>query len=136
MSEPILFDTSVWIDFIQKRENSQSNLLKEYLLKNKPICLCPPIIQEILQGFKMEEQFEKMKFSLYQLILLECSHYFGHVSAATLYFKLRKMGITIRKPNDCLIAWYAIQNRVKLCHNDLDFDLIAKSSDLQIVSFE
>lgn len=59
MSEPILFDTSVWIDFIQKRENSQSNLLKEYLLKNKPICLCPPIIQEILQGCNWKNSLKK-----------------------------------------------------------------------------
>jgi predicted nucleic acid-binding protein len=135
MSEPILFDTSVWIDFIQKRDNPQSSLLKEYLLQNNPICLCPPIIQEILQGCKLEEQFEKMKFSLHQLTLLECQHYFANVGAATLYFKLRKSGITVRKPNDCLIAWYAINNKIKLCHNDSDFELIAKATELEIIKF-
>jgi predicted nucleic acid-binding protein len=54
------------------------------------------------------------------------------VGAAKLYRNLRKKGITIRKPNDCLIAYYAITNDIELVHNDSDFDLIAENSTLKI----
>jgi predicted nucleic acid-binding protein len=34
---------------------------------------------------------------------------------------LRKQGITIRKPNDVLIATFCIENGFTLIHNDRDF---------------
>lgn len=70
-------------------------------------------------------------------MLLPCLHLppiKAAVSAANLYRTLRKKGVTIRKPNDCLIACYAIQHGVDLCYNDRDFDLIAQHSSLKIFS--
>ncbi|MEQ8878296.1 MAG: PIN domain-containing protein, partial [Cyclobacteriaceae bacterium] len=54
------------------------------------------------------------------------------IDAAKLYHSLRKKGTNIRKPNDCLIAWYAIHHDLTLVHNDQDFDLIAKHTPLKI----
>ena len=51
--------------------------------------------------------------------------------AANLYRDLRKKGITIRKPNDCLIAIYAIKNEISILHDDKDFTNIAAFSGLQ-----
>jgi predicted nucleic acid-binding protein len=53
--------------------------------------------------------------------------------AAKLYRELRKKGITVRKPNDCLIATYAIRNNIALLQDDKDFRLIAQHSKLKIV---
>jgi predicted nucleic acid-binding protein len=55
------------------------------------------------------------------------------IEAANLYRKLRKKGITVRKPNDCLIAVYAIRNNIALLQDDKDFQLIAKYSKLKII---
>jgi len=44
------------------------------------------------------------------------------ISAAKLYFDLRKKGVNIRKSTDCLIAQIAIENNVLLVHNDTDFE--------------
>jgi len=52
--------------------------------------------------------------------------------AAELYKSLRKKGITIRKPVDCMIASVAIEYDIQLLHNDRDFDHIAKRSKLRI----
>jgi hypothetical protein len=57
------------------------------------------------------------------------------VEAAQLYGSLRKKGLTIRKPNDCLIAVHAIRYQMALCHDDSDFELIAAQSELQVVRF-
>ena len=133
MSEPILFDTSVWINFFQKRNNSQTELLKHYLAEDKLICICPPIIQELLQGCKNKLQFDQLDFDLRQLILLDCGHYRASHEAARIYFDLRKSGITIRKPNDCLIAWYALEYRINLCHNNSDFELIKAGFEIKTI---
>lgn len=41
--------------------------------------------------------------------------------AAQIYSVLRSKGVTIRKSNDCLIAWYAMTSDAVLFHWDRDF---------------
>ncbi|MGA0555310.1 PIN domain-containing protein [Larkinella sp. VNQ87] len=55
---------------------------------------------------------------------LEADPYRMADKAAGLYRSLRQSGTTVRKPNDCLIAAYAIHFNLKLVHNDIDFDRI------------
>ena len=56
------------------------------------------------------------------------------IGAANLYRMLRKKGVTIRKPNDCLIAQYAIFYDIPVLHSDVDFDQIARHSPLRIAA--
>ncbi|MDR0909492.1 MAG: hypothetical protein LBM77_06965 [Spirochaetaceae bacterium] len=55
------------------------------------------------------------------------------VKSAEIFRSLRTKGITIRKPNDCLIAAYCILNDLALLHHDRDFDPIEKHFGLQVV---
>ncbi len=54
------------------------------------------------------------------------------VEAAQLYRTLRKKGVTIRKPNDCLIAQYALFYDLPILHNDSDFTQIALYTALRV----
>ena len=72
-----------------------------------------------------------MKKSFEDLIVLKWNATEAAISAATLYRKLRQKGVTIRKPNDCLIAAFALHFDVELCHNDRDFDAIAARTKLK-----
>lgn len=47
--------------------------------------------------------------------MLELDTVEAAIGAADLYRALRKKGITIRKSNDCLIAYYAIAHNVLFC---------------------
>ena len=47
-----------------------------------------------------------------------------------------KKGVTIRKPNDCLIAYYGLFHSVPILHNDSDFVQIARYTALEMVSAE
>ncbi len=51
--------------------------------------------------------------------------------AADIYRSLRRKGITIRKPIDCMIAAVAIENGLLLLHNDRDFDELARHTALK-----
>lgn len=64
MNQPIIFDTSVWIELIQQKTTARALLLKEYIRENKPVWLTPTILQEVLQGTKNNQEFEQLKNAL------------------------------------------------------------------------
>jgi predicted nucleic acid-binding protein len=132
MNQAIIFDTSVWIELIKQRDTEKSLLLHEYILSNKPLWLTPTIVQEVLQGSKNSQEFESLKDSMLGYRCLMINPVDAAIKAAQLYSSLRQKGVTIRKPNDCLIAVYALNFDVEICHNDSDFDLIAQNSSLKI----
>ena len=136
MRKDIIFDTSVWIELIQKQKTVRAQLLRDYIEDNKPIWLTPTILQEVLQGTKNAQQFVKFKSLLSGFNCLMMNPIEAAIEAAQLYSSLRQKGVTIRKPNDCLIATYALHFEIEICHNDSDFDLIAQNSSLKITTFE
>lgn len=56
------------------------------------------------------------------------------IGGAELYRFLRKKGVTIRKPNDCLIAYHAISYKIPILHNDADLGQIAQHTPLRFVT--
>jgi predicted nucleic acid-binding protein len=134
MKKDIIFDTSVWIEIIQKQKTPRALLLREYIEDDKPIWLTPTILQEVLQGTKNLQQFTKFKSLLSGFNCLIMNPIEAAIQSAQLYRSLRQKGVTIRKPNDCLIAVYALSFDVEICHNDSDFDLISQNSALKITS--
>jgi predicted nucleic acid-binding protein len=126
----LLFDTSIWVDFIRGISTPKSELLRSYLEEDRDVFINPTVYQEILQGCKQKSQFDKVSNLLNALNLLEINGYEAAHGAANIYQTLRSKGITIRKPNDCIIAYYAINFNCELVQNDSDFDLIAKEYPL------
>jgi len=127
----VLVDTSVWINFFKGQETPSTILLKNNLT-NFIIATCPVIIQEVLQGVLSDKEFRSVNSHFSGLLKLVDDPYELAINAAELYREIRKKGFTIRKPNDCLIACYAIKNKVKLLHDDKDFKFIAQNSNLLI----
>jgi predicted nucleic acid-binding protein len=127
----VLVDTSVWINFFKGQETPSSILLKNNLT-NFIIATCPVIMQEVLQGIISDKEFKSVNSHFNSLVKFVDNPYELAVEAAKLYREIRKKGFTVRKPNDCLIACYAIKNNVKLLHDDKDFKFIAQNSNLLI----
>ena len=129
----LIVDSSVWIDgFNPKINTPEKAILKQLILNDYPIYLCPIIYQEILQGIREEKVFAQMKSVLQQYRMLNFDLMYVTNHAIDLYRYLRKKGITIRKSVDCLIASYAIIANMHILHNDSDFEQIAKESKLKI----
>lgn len=131
MSEPLIFDTSVWIDFLQNKSNPPSDLLTSYIEGNDQVLLTPTILQEVLQGIRDDAQYRHIKEILSYFTTLQLPPIQAAVGSADLYRSLRKKGLTIRKSNDCLIAFYAIEFSTALVHSDSDFDLISTHAKLK-----
>lgn len=132
LRKQLLFDSSVWIDFLQNDESAESELLSDYIENDDPVVLIPTVIQEVLQGIRDDAQFKKIKDIFTYFSVLQMAPVAAAIGAAELYRTLRKKGVTIRKSNDCLIAIHAIEFSVPLVHADSDFDLISKHSKLKV----
>ena len=116
----ILADTSVWIDYLNGKESSLTNILDKALIDGL-VSIGDLIFLEILQGIKTEREYNKTRTAL---ALLEQYEMFGHTmveKCAENFRFLRKKGITIRKTNDVIIATFCIENDLPLLFSDRDF---------------
>ncbi len=129
----ILVDTTVWIDFFTGRSLPHVAILEDLIENREDICTCGIILTEVLQGIRKDTEFRKTRDLFKTLVLLPMS-YAVFLRSAEIYRKLRKKGITIRKPLDCMIASTAIENDVQLLHNDKDFHPIEKHCGLKVLS--
>ena len=85
---------------------------------------------EVLAGARDESHLTTLRQVLAQaaVIPMEASDY---DRAAELYRRCRRQGETVRKLLDCLIAAVAIRAGIPVLHNDRDFDVLARHTELQ-----
>ena len=104
----VLIDTSVWIDFLNGIKNRQSETMAKALEQDTEVFICPPVIQEVLQGIRDDNEHDNLKDKLFSLNILSIDSLDAALGASELYRILRKKGVSIRKTNDTLIAYYCI----------------------------
>lgn len=126
----ILVDTSVWIDHFHGSKNSNSDRLKTAIHAADDIGICGIICMEVLQGIRREKELAVVRSILDDLLYLP-EQKSTFISGADIFRFLRKKGLTIRKPVDCIIAAVCIENSAFLLHNDRDFEVIARHFPLQ-----
>ncbi|MDQ6904605.1 MAG: PIN domain-containing protein [Bacteroidota bacterium] len=129
-----IVDTSTWINYYNAVEDENSELVNK-LIDDDEIIILPVILQETLQGIRKDNVFDLTKDLLLSYHYLNIDPVYSAIRAAELYRFLRKKGLTIRKPNDCLIAASCIEFNIPLLHNDKDFDNIAKHTSLKIYKY-
>ena len=128
----VIVDTTVWVDFFTDKLKPHVAALESSIKQKNDICICGIILTEVLQGIRKEEDYKKIKELFDKLIFLPMAHA-SYIKAAEIYRSLRRKGITIRKPLNCMIASVAIEHDIPLLHNDRDFDLIEKHCGLKSV---
>lgn len=123
----ILIDTSIWLDYLGRRQKPQTEEAVRILRTPSRVAICPTVLQEVLQGARNEVGFARIRRQLVQLAWREFKdQQLGATQAARVYAALRWIGLTVRKPNDCLIAQIAVEHGLTLLHDDPDFEKIAK----------
>jgi predicted nucleic acid-binding protein len=129
----ILVDTTVWIDFFAARSLPHVVALETIIKRRENICICGIILAEVLQGIRQDTEFRKTR-DLFNILILLPMPYTVFLRSADICRKLRKIGITIRKPLDCMIASVAIEDDIPLLHNDKDFQPIERHCGLKVLS--
>jgi predicted nucleic acid-binding protein len=126
----ILVDTSVWIDYFADRPAAWVEQLSELLEGGGDVATCELVLVEVLQGIRDDRICQKTQEYLEALAVLHMTHG-TFLRSVQVYRSLRKKGITIRNPVDCVIASVALENDVTLLHNDRDFAVIAEHFPLR-----
>ncbi|NCO34900.1 MAG: VapC toxin family PIN domain ribonuclease [Armatimonadetes bacterium CG2_30_59_28] len=128
----IMIDTSVWVDFLHGVSAPHVETMEGCLEESVGICVCGVILMEVLQGIRDDKEYAETKAHLDALLFLPMG-YTTFVRSADMYRSLRRKGITIRKPVDCLIASVCMEHDVLLLHNDRDFDPIEVHCGLRTI---
>ena len=128
----LVVDTSVWVDYFNGVENPQTDFLNAILDKT-PILIGDLILAEVLQGFRHDPDFEKVRRILGKFMQESMVNPVLAVQSARNYRFLRQKGITVRKTMDSLIATFCIENDHELLHNDSDFDGYEKHLGLRVI---
>ena len=128
----ILVDSSVWVDYFNARTTPQTDLL-DRLLGTERLLIGDLILAEVLQGFRSDLDFHRVRR---HLEALEFSPMVGRdiaLLAAQNYRLLRARGVTVRKTIDALIATFCIKNSHRLLHSDRDFDGFERYLGLRVL---
>ena len=116
----VLVDSSVWIDFFNGTENTETDKLSE-ILGLEEVVIGDLILAEVLQGFRSDTDYKTAKNVLTALTVYDLLGKELAIKSANNFRKLRKKGITIRKTADVIIATYCIENKIPLLFTDKDF---------------
>ena len=128
----VLVDTTVWVDFFGGKSTPEVREVERMLDEGEDICTCGVILTEVLQGIREDDDYQRTlsRFSSFMFLPMDRQTF---VRAAVLYRSLRRRGITIRKPVDCMIASVSIEHDIALLHKDRDFNPIETHCGLKVV---
>ena len=126
----MLIDTSVWI-LLFRGATEFLSAFKESIA-GQSYYLSRLTQTELLQGAKDEREWLELNDYLMNQDYIELKSS-TFITAARIYYNLRRQGITVRNTIDCLIAASAIENDLLLIHCDRDFEKIALGTNLKQV---
>jgi predicted nucleic acid-binding protein len=115
----IVVDSSVWIDYFKGTVTPQTEKLDSLLGR------------EFLAIGDLINAARKM---LTSLIVVEMGGQEIAIQAARNFRALRKLGATVRKTIDLVIATRCIESGYELLHDDRDFDPFEKHLGLRVVA--
>lgn len=110
--------------------NPQTDYL-DGILGVEPIGIGDLVLLEVLQGFRSDLGYDTAKSLLTDLTAFEMLGKDQAIRAAGNYRYLRKLGITVRKTIDTIIATFCISHGYPLLFTDRDFEPFVKHLNLQ-----
>ena len=128
----VIVDTTVWIEYLRGTDTPETTWLDRELVR-QPIALTDLILSEILQGIHDERSFATTREQLLKLYIFDTGGTDLAIASALNYRKLRKLGYTVRKTIDCLIATFCIETGHELLHRDRDFYMFEKELALRVI---
>ena len=128
----VIVDSSVWIDYLNDKLNSHTAWL-ENALGVREVGLTSMILCEVLQGIHHERRFQETRAQLLTLPVFEGLGPDLAVASAQNFQALQRLGFTVRKTIDCLIATFCIVAGHDLLHHDRDFDAFERHLGLSVI---
>ncbi len=129
----IFVDSSVWIDHLRGVESRETRLFRSLLRRLDPfapsasedevteIVVGDLVLVEVLRGIDDDRQRAQVRGVMLSFEVVGVVGRGVALAAAEHYVALRRLGVTVRKAVDCLIAAWCVEHGVLLLHADRDF---------------
>ena len=108
-------------------------LLREAGSSREQIIVGDIVLLEILQGMDNDVRAAAMERWMRTFVIMPMLDTDLAVQAARNYRLLRSRGVTIRKTADLIIGTFCLARRLKLLHDDRDFDHMEQHLGLLVV---
>ncbi len=130
MKTKILLDTSAWICSFRKEGFEKLKELVKTALDENLLATSGIIVLELLQGATSRREYERLRGYLEALHFMPTP---DNLWLKDLAFSLKRKGVTV-PTTDILIAAVAIEYQCTLLHYDKHFEIIARYSNLGVLS--
>ncbi|HLU48076.1 MAG TPA: hypothetical protein VK116_08320 [Planctomycetota bacterium] len=127
----IIVDEIVWAAYFTGQQSKHVARLDQALEKEEDLALVADRLTALLEGFRREADFRKMRQTLLQLPLVSPSVN-ARVEAAVLCRKLRSKRVKIERPTSCLVSQTCVELGAELLSPHPDFAKISKHSRLKL----
>ncbi len=121
----ILADTSAWVEYDRATGSSVDRRLEELIAVAGPVVVTEPVIMELVAAARTDEHEAQLRRLLGRFALLRFDAAAEFDSAAKIYRRCRRAGITPRGMIDCLIASVAFRHGATLLAADIDLSRVA-----------
>jgi predicted nucleic acid-binding protein len=128
----ILADTSAWVEYLRATGSPAHVRLRELIAGQGELATTEVVVMELLAGAAAQAEVARLRRLLGRFELLPVEGLADYEAAADLYRRCRAGGEIVRKLTDCLIAAVAMRHGATLLHRDVDFEVIARHSRLQV----
>lgn len=137
----VFVDSSVWIDHLRGIDSRETRMLRTLLQRLDPradvaepdeIVVGDLVLVEVLRGIDDDRQRRRVRETLLAFETVRVGGTATALLAVDHYVALRRLGRTVRKTIDCLIAAWCIEHDVPLLHADRDFLPFARHRGLRL----
>ena len=122
----ILADTSAWIEFDKATGSTVDMRMADLVADGDRLAVTEPVLMEILAGARDDAGEDRLRRLLLRFPLLRFDAVADFESAAHVYRRCRRVGVTPRGMIDCMIAAVAWRSGAALLSYDRDLDQVAR----------
>lgn len=129
-SEPVLVDTSCWIEYFNRPEEATADAVRALIVADGAV-LNGVVLAELLQGVRTAREASELRYALGSVAWAETSReVYGR--AGDLGFELRRRGVTV-PVTDCVVAASAETIGGRILTLDGHFEEISRSASLTLL---
>ena len=122
----ILADTSAWVEYDRATGSEVDVRLTAIIGGDGDLAVSDPVIMEVLAGARTDQRESDLRRLLLRFKLLRFDVAGDFHSAARIYRRCRRDGITPRGLIDCMIAAVAVRHGAVLLAHDADMSRVAE----------
>jgi len=129
-----LIDSSAWIEYLRDTGSKAATEVERLIGTDSDIATTEPIVMELLAGATTPKALTLVDALTNGLPLIRVDPYTDYHHAAAIFRTARSQGKTIRSLLDCVIAAVALRTGATMVHRNVDFDVIAEFTPLDVAS--